>query len=163
MAKNANTIEDVAKVVNENNCDVDKSLSVLSDLYKNVTMAQNAVKTLLPYVQGQALTKTLHKQVEKYDEYTEKIGTLAKNLNFDPTPAPQFALSMAGMGIRMKMMTDKTDSHAAKIMIQGTLNGLIDLYRLTKRVDTVHPEIALLAGQLLRYEETCFEDIKSYL
>ena len=123
MAKNTT-------VTTENNCDVDQSLQVLSDLYKNVTMAQNAVKTLLPYVEDTELTKQLHKQVEAYDEYTEKIGTVAKNLNFDPTPAPQFALTMAGMGIRFKMATDRTNTHIAKIMLQGTLNGLIDLYRI---------------------------------
>ena len=60
MAKNTT-------VTTENNCDVDQSLQVLSDLYKNVTMAQNAVKTLLPYVEDTELTKQLHKQLEAYD------------------------------------------------------------------------------------------------
>ena len=159
MAKNATATESTT----ENNCDVDKSLAALSDLYKNVTMAQNAIKTLLPYVEGQDLTKMLHKQVESYDEYIEKVGTLSKNRSFEPTPAPQIALSMAGMGIRMKMLADKSDGHAAKIMIQGTLNGLIDLYRLTKELSCVHPEVTLLARQILKYEEVCFENIKSQL
>ena len=156
MAKNT-------PVTTENNCDIDQSLQVLSDLYKNVTMAQNAVKTLLPYVEDTELTKQLHKQVEAYDEYTEKIGTVAKNLNFDPTPAPQFALTMAGMGIRFKMATDRTNTHIAKIMLQGTLNGLIDLYRLTNKLDEVHPEIALLTRQVLKYEEGQFEWMKGQL
>ena len=98
-----------------------------------------------------------------YDEYTEKIGTVAKNLNFDPTPAPQFALTMAGMGIRFKMATDRTNTHIAKIMLQGTLNGLIDLYRLTNKLDEVHPEIALLTRQVLKYEEGQFEWMKGQL
>mgnify|MGYP001777991787 CR=1 FL=1 len=56
MAKNTKNNDEqqsteVKVCADENNCDVDKTLSVLSDLYKNVTMAQNAVKTLLPYVE----------------------------------------------------------------------------------------------------------------
>ena len=78
----------------ENNCDVEQTRKDLSDLYKNVTMAQNCVKTLLPYVDKQEVTKALHKQVEQYDHYVEQIGTLAENLNFDPTPAPKMLIGM---------------------------------------------------------------------
>lgn len=152
-----------AEQTTENNCNVEQTRKDLSDLYKNVTMAQNCVKTLLPYVDKQEVTKTLHKQVEQYDHYVEQIGTLAENLNFDPTPAPKMLISMANMGIRAKMMTDKSITHVAKVMLQGTLNGIIDLYRMTRNSDNVHPDVALLSKQILHYEEGCFENMKSLL
>ncbi|MCX4287130.1 MAG: hypothetical protein OSJ68_07590, partial [Clostridia bacterium] len=102
MTKNTETKQEKNKapeVTTENNCDVDKTRQDISDLYKNVTMAQNSIKTLLPYVDNQDVTKVLHKQVEQYDHYIEQIGTLAENLNFDPTPAPKMLISMANMGI----------------------------------------------------------------
>lgn len=147
----------------ENNCDIEQSRKDLSDLYKNVTMAQNCVKTLLPYVEEQEITKTLHKQVEQYDHYVEQIGTLAENLNFDPTPAPKMFVTMANMGIRAKMISDKSVTHIAKVMLQGTLNGIIDLYRMTRNSQNTHPEVALLSKQILRYEEGCFETMKGLL
>ena len=150
-------------VTTENNCDVEKTKEALSDLYKNATMAQNCVKTLLPYVAEQDVTKALHKQVEQYDTYIEQIGTLAENLNFDPTPAPKALICMANMGIRAKMLTDKSTTHVAKIMLQGTLNGIIDLYRLIKENDDIHPDVALIEKQLLRFEEGRFENTKSWL
>ena len=149
--------------VTENNCDVCKTKQVMSDLYKNVTMAQNCVKTLLPYVNNQETTKTLHKQVEQYDHYVEKLDTLCESLNFDPTPAPKALIAMANMGIKAKMLTDRSISHVAKIMLQGTLNGIIDLYRLIKENDNIHPEVSLLEKQILRYEEGCFEEMKGML
>lgn len=160
MTKNTTVVDEKTT---ENNCNTEKSFDVLSDLYKNVTMAQNSVKTILPYASDPCLTKSLHKQVENYDAYVEKIQALAQNLNYEPSPAPQALLSVAGMGIRFKMMTDKSVSHIAKIMLQGTLNGLIDLYRLQKTLDDVHPDISLLVKQTLRYEEACFEDMKGNL
>ena len=147
----------------ENNCDVEKTREALSDLYKNVTMAQNCVKTLLPYVTEQDVTKALHKQVEQYDSYIEQIGTLAETLNFDPTPASKALIVMANMGIRAKMLTDKSTTHVAKIMLQGTLNGIIDLYRLMKDNDIIHPDVAMIEKQLLRFEEARFENTKSWL
>ena len=147
----------------ENNCDVEKTRQELSDLYKNVTMAQNSIKSLLPYVDKQEVTRTLHKQVEQYDHYIEQLGTIAENLNFDPTPAPKMLLAMANMGIRAKMMTDKSVTHVAKVMLQGTLNGIIDLYRLMRENDDVHPDVALIEKQILRYEEGCFESMKAFL
>lgn len=151
------------ETVTENNCDVEKTRRVMSDLYKNVTMAQGCIKTLLPYVEKQEVTKTLHKQVEQYDRYVEQLDEMCEHLSFDPTPAPKFAMSMASMGIKAKMMTDKSVTHIAKIMMQGTLNGIIDLYRLMKENEDVHPEVMLLEKQILRYEEGKLEGLKSYL
>lgn len=148
--------------INENNCDVDKTKQALSELYKNVTMAKNCVKTILHYVEEQDVTKSLHKQVEQYDCYIEQIESVSKNLNFEPSPAPKALAAMANMGIKMKMMTDKTTTHIAKIMLQGTCNGIIDLYRLMKTKE-IHPEVAILEKQVLRFEECRFEGIKSWL
>lgn len=146
----------------ENNCSVEKTEQAISDLYKNVTMAQNCVKTLLPYVEEQEVTKSLHKQVEQYDVYVEQIEDVCKNLNFNPSPAPKALVLMANMGIRTKMLADKSTSHVAKIMLQGTLNGIIDLYRLIKQ-DDVHPEVTSLEKQVLRYEEGRLENLKRWL
>ena len=147
----------------ENNCNVEKTQQTISDLYKNVTMAQNCVKTLLPYVKEQDVTKSLHKQVEQYDSYIEQLGTIGESLKFDPTPAPKALVMMANMGIRAKMMSDKTTTHVAKIMLQGTLNGIIDLYRLERESDDIHPDVATLLKQILRYEESRLETEKNWL
>ena len=155
--------EKTATPVTENNCDVEKTRQAMSDLYKNVTMAENCVKTLLPYVEEQEVTKTLHKQVEQYDQYVEQLDKLCEKLNFDPTPASKGVITMANMGIRAKMLTDKSTTHIAKIMLQGTLNGIIDLYRLIGENEEVHPEVALMQKQILRYEEGRFENLKSWL
>lgn len=149
--------------VTENNCDVEQTRQAMSDLYKNVTMAQSCIKTLLPFVEKQEVTKALHKQVEQYDHYVEQLDEMCENLNFDPTPAPKFAITMANMGIKAKMMTDKSVTHVAKIMMQGTLNGIIDLYRMIRENADVHPDIMLLQKQILRYEEGKLESLKAYL
>ena len=149
-------------VVNENNCDVEQTRSALSDLYKNTTMSQDAIKKLIAYVDDSEVNQALHNQVEQYDRYTEQIGTLADKLNFDPTPAPKIALVMASLGLKSKLIANKSLTHIAKIMMQGTLNGIIDMYRTTKQ-DGLHPEVALLAKQILHYEESRLEQLKSWL
>lgn len=163
MTKTTDKKEKTETVVNENNCDVDKTKQTLSDLYKNVMMANSCVKTLLPYVEKDSVTKTLHKQVEQYDHFATEIEDLSENLNFDPTPVPRMLVSWANACLKAKVMTDKSVSHIAKIMLQGTLNGLIDLYRLLRENPDVHPDVTLLAKQILRYEEGCFESMKAML
>lgn len=150
------------KIVNENNCDIEKTKQAISDLYKNVTMAQSCIKTLLPYVREDDVVNALHAQVEKYDRYIEEIGTVGKNLNFDPTPAPKAAVGMADMGIKMKMLADKTTTHVATIMLKGTLNGVIDLCKMRREQD-VHPDVAALENRILRFEECRLEEIKQWL
>ena len=142
--------------------DEEKNLQVISDLYKNDTMAQNCIKTLLPYVEEQALTKALHKQVEQYDSYIEQIGTTGEVFKFEPTPVPKSVVWMSNMALKAKMLADRSSTHIAKIMLQGTLNGIIDLYRLAKE-EGVHPDVQTLQKQLLRYEEGRFENLKDWL
>ena len=150
-------------IVDENNCNVQSTKQLISDMYKNVTMAQGTIKTLSKYVQQKDIKQRLHKQIEQYDHYIEQIGTLGKNLGFDPTPAPKFALMMANMGIKSKMIANKKQTHVAKIMMQGTLNGIIDLYRLTRKYKDAHPQSTTLLNEILHYEESCLEACKNML
>ena len=149
--------------IDENNCNVQSTKELISNMYKNVTMAQSSIKTLVCYVKQKDIKKRLHKQIEQYDHYIEQIGTLGENLGFDPTPAPKFAITMANMGIRTKMLTNDKQTHVAKIMMQGTLNGIIDLYRLTKEHNDAHPQSQTLLKEILHYEESCLEGCKSML
>ncbi len=149
--------------ITENNCNVDNTKQALSDLYKNVTMAQSTIKTLSTYVEQKSVEKRLHKQIEQYDHYIEQVGTVSAGLGFDPTPSPKMAITMANMGIKAKMIADKSQTHVAKIMMQGTLNGIIDLYRLVKKYDDANPQVLTLASEILRYEESCLESMKNLL
>ena len=76
------------QTVDENNCNVQSTKELISDMYKNVTMAQGTIKTLTKYVKQKDVKERLHKQIEQYDHYIEQIGTVGANLGFDPTPAP---------------------------------------------------------------------------
>ncbi|MBR2985258.1 MAG: hypothetical protein IKC58_01485 [Clostridia bacterium] len=149
--------------VDENNCNVQSTKELISDMYKNVTMAQGTIKTLTKYVKQKDVKERLHKQIEQYDHYIEQIGTVGANLGFDPTPAPKFALAMANMGIKTKMLANQKQTHVAKIMMQGTLNGIIDLYRLDKKYQDAHPQTASLLKEILHYEESCLEACKNML
>ena len=105
------------KTVDENNCNVQATKELISDMYKNVTMAQSSIKTLVSYIKQKDVKQRLHKQIEQYDHYIEQIGTIGENLGFDPTPAPKFAITMANMGIRAKMLANDKQTHVAKIMM----------------------------------------------
>lgn len=149
--------------VDENNCNVNSTKQLISDMYKNVTMAQSSIKTLVKYVKEKDVKERLHKQIEQYDHYIEQIGTLGKSLRFDPTPAPKFAIAMANMGIKSKLLANNKQTHVAKIMMQGTLNGIIDLYRLARRHEDAHPQATTLVKEILHYEESCLESCKNML
>ncbi len=151
------------KTIDDNNCNVQSTKELLSDLYKNVTMAKGTIETLVDYVEQTDVKKRLRKQIEQYDVYVEQIDDLAEKLGFDPTPVPKFAINMANVGIKAKMLADNRQTHVAKIMMQGTLNGIIDLYRLTKKFEDTHPQSAVLLKEILHYEESCLESCKKML
>lgn len=147
----------------ENNCNVLATKEVVSDLYKNVTMNVHSIKVLVPLVYNEEMKAMLNKQLQTYQDYTNQVEKLCQTLNFEPTPAPKAVILMAEMGLKSKMIANKSTTHVAKIMLQGTLNGIIDLYRLLNHKADVHPDVVLLAKQVLRYEEGCLENVKAFL
>ena len=53
------------QTVDENNCNVQSTKELISDMYKNVTMAQGTIKTLTKYVKQKDVKERLHKQIEQ--------------------------------------------------------------------------------------------------
>ena len=68
---------------------------------------------------------------------------------------------MSEVSLKLKMLSDGSLTHAAKILMQGTLNGIIDLCRID--CEQVSDDIRSLHGQVLNYEETALENAKQWL
>lgn len=141
--------------------DEEKCREALAALYKNVTMAAHGVNVLTPYVTDRQAAKAMRKQAEQYDTFADQIKDLCKQCDFRPTALCRAAQLMSEVSLKLKMLSDGSLTHAAKILMQGTLNGIIDLCRID--CEQVSDDIRSLHGQVLNYEETALENAKQWL
>ncbi len=135
----------------------------LSAMYKNVTMAKHSIKVLNEYVDDQQMRKCLAKQTKQYDQFIQQLEEAASNLNHTLRRERKSYLVMAKMGIRMQMMFDDSKQHAAKIMLKGTLMGIIDMNAMVNETPRLETNTATIAQQLTEFEEQRMDELKKYL
>ena len=69
----------------------------------------------------------------------------------------------SGMMSNMKLMMDKSDSHIAKMMMEGTNKGLISLEELKNNYDGKDEKLIAMIEKIIKVEQQNNEDLKIYL
>ena len=144
-------------------CDKVATEKALVGIYKNATMSKHAIKSLLSYVEDKEFAETLLAETAKYDEFCQKAEKLADELKLKITPVSKTVLWMAKVGMRMKMMSDKSTSNAAKIMLNGTFMGVIDLTTLFNHTEHLGEKVSALAQDLLAYQDERIKKLRTVL
>ena len=67
------------------------------------------------------------------------------------------------MMVNMKMMMDNTDSHIAKMMIEGTNKGLVQLEELKNHYEGKDKKIIPIIENLIEFEHRSLDEFKKYL
>ena len=104
----------------------------------------------------------MRKQVDKYDKFIADIESIAKEHEWEVSKL-KWAQVMADMSIKMKMLANNGNTNVAKMMMQGTLNGIIDLYIMMRHWDAIDKKITNIAEQLLHYQEDKLDEMKLML
>ena len=61
------------------------------------------------------------------------------------------------------MAVNSGNTNVAKMMMQGTLNGIIDLYVMMRHWDNIDKKITDVAQKLLNYQEDKLDEMKLML
>lgn len=65
--------------------------------------------------------------------------------------------------INMQTMVDKSRSHMAEMLIQGSTMGINDAIKKLKEYPDAEPKIGKLMGDLQKFEEKSLEKLKGFL
>ena len=149
------------ETMTDENC-VATDRKALNALYGNVTMAKHSVESLLPYVEDKTFKGMLRKQVNKYDTFISDIENVAEKNQWEVTSL-KWAQMMADVSIKIKMAVNSGNTNVAKMMMQGTLNGIIDLYVMMRHWDNIDKKITDVAQKLLNYQEDKLDEMKLML
>ncbi len=65
--------------------------------------------------------------------------------------------------INFNTITNKTPSHIAEMLIQGSTMGIIDVTKRLKEYKDVGQDILALADRLLKFEQQNVDELKKFL
>lgn len=142
---------------------MDENIEVLNELYKNAKMGEESIKTLLPSVGDQKMRSDLETQRNGYLDFCDKAWQEISNRGEKAPKINPMVKVSSTVGIKMNTLTDKSDSHIADMMIQGSTMGITSATEGIHKHPHASQEVLKMAKDVVKFEQNNIERMKEYL
>ena len=140
-----------------------EDVNALDEIHKGSCMGSDAISFILEKVEDQDLEKLLRKQFKSYKEMQEIIERIYPNYNEgNPHSTSMATKVMTDSMINMKTLKDKTTSHLAELLIQGTNMSIIEGRRILNRKN-LNEEVQELISKYVTMQEKYLDELKKFL
>ncbi len=142
---------------------MDANAELLNYIRQNAQMGQNTIHRLMEIVQEGNFRELLASQFEEYKKMFNTVEKRLKTLGMEVKDVNTFTKISAYLMINMETLVDKTPSHIAEMLIQGSTMGIIQITRKLKEYKEADDEILYMGEHLLKLEQQNIEECKRYL
>lgn len=137
---------------------------LLNFIYQNSEMGVTTLEQLKEIVKGDDFRKKLKEQLHGYRDFHERARKLLNENGMDEKEVGTASKLSSYVMINMKTILDKSDSHIAEMIIQGSNMGIIDgIKKINQYEKEAEREIVNLMKKLVTFEEKNAEIMKEYL
>ena len=137
---------------------------MLNFIYQNSQMGVETLNQLIPMIDNEAFKKRIEAQLKEYEQIHEEAKKLLNRHGYDEKGIGALEKIMAYLMIDMKTLMDKSSSHIAEMLIQGSNMGIIDaVKRINQYEKEAEKEVTALVRRLLEFEENNVERLKEAL
>ena len=134
---------------------------MLNFVYQNSQMGVETLNQLLPMIDNEAFKKRIEAQLKEYKQIHEEAKELLNRHGYDEKGIGALEKIMTYL---MKTLMDKSSSHIAEMLIQGSNMGIIDaVKRINQYEKEAEKEVTALMKRLLKFEENNVERLKDAL
>lgn len=142
---------------------INLNLVVLNEVSRIAHMGMNSISFLIDRICDKEMKKTLVAIYSQYsnillqvNQYFEKYGEVPSNI-------PLHAKMMSFYGIKMNLMKDRTTSHIAEMMIQGTLMGVIEVQKILNANLDIEKDVTDLLKRFNKFQRENIDKLNAYL
>lgn len=137
---------------------------MLNFIHQNSQMGVETLNQLIPMIDNEAFKKRIEAQLKEYEQIHEEAKKLLNRHGYDEKGIGALEKIMAYLMIDMKTLMDKSSSHIAEMLIQGSNMGIIDaVKRINQYEKEAEKEVTALMKRLLKFEENNVERLKEAL
>ena len=137
--------------------------NVLSGYYKNAAVGAHSISTLLPEVEDMKLRRELFGQREYYEDQKRDIRQQMAEIWLEPMESGRLAQQCSDMIVRCKAKLGMTTETAAKLMVEGTNMGLVQLHQLLNHNTNIPDELKAQGDKIIAHEKQYLDRITPYL
>ena len=136
---------------------------MLNFVYQNAQMGVDSIRQLMGIVENKELKEHLKTQFQGYEEFQNTARQMLEENGFDEKEISAFSKISTYLMINMQLLTDKSATHIAEMMIQGSNMGVIDAIKNLNECEDAEQDIRNLMEKLQKFEEHNIEKLKEFL
>lgn len=136
---------------------------VLDGFYKNAAVGVDATASILSKVQQSGLREELCKQLKYYEEQKQTVRQQMQEYHMQPTETGAMAKLCSNMSIQMRTLGGASTSEIAKLMVEGTNMGIIQLTQVMHSHPDINDKLKRQGKAIVHHEEAYMERLKAYL
>lgn len=142
---------------------MEQTACILNGYYKNAAVGIDAIESILPKTQNDGLRTELHKQLAYYKEQKAHLNEQMEQNHITPEEQGTMAKLFTEMNVKMHAIGGMDTKEIAKLMVQGTNMGIIQMTQLMNENTTVSSALKRQGKEMIRREEAYIERLKPYL
>lgn len=136
---------------------------ILLKLYQNVEMGIVGIEAIEDKIESRSLAKLILNQKKEYELLKEKLVSLCSKYNVEDKELGGLVKLSSDMMVTMKTLMDKSEHTIAKMIMEGTNKGLIQLEELLNNYQGKDEKITELIKETIDLEHQNNEELKIYL
>lgn len=137
--------------------------NVLSGYYKNAAIGAHSISALLPEVEDMKLRRELFEQRAYYEDQKRDLTQQMAEIWLEPMESGRVAKYWTDMMIKCKAKMGMTTETAAKLMVEGTNMGMVQLHQLLNHNQNIPTELKEQGDTILAHEKEYLDRITPYL
>ncbi len=138
-------------------------LAVLNEISKIAQMGMSSISYLTPKIDDAEMKKMLVAMYSQYSNIIAQVNQHFEKYGEVPESSPLCSKMMSYYGIKMNLLRDKTTSHIAEMMIQGTLMGVIEVQKILNCDLDIDESTTKLLKEFNKFQRDNIDKLNAYL
>lgn len=140
------------------------NLKILKEIHKATKMGMDSISFVSEKLDDNKLKDNLSFQYTQYGQVMDRVNKLYENYGEIPEDKNVMNTIMGWTGVQMNTINDKTSSHIAEMMIEGTTMGIIEGKKLINQdADRASKDVKDLLCNFVTFQENNVEQLKKFL
>lgn len=142
---------------------MDSNTEFLNYIYQNAEMGKDTISQLMRIVQEKRFKQKLESQKKEYNEIFDLASNKIENSKNTSKGIGTITKVSTYLMINLNTIRDKTPSHIAEMIIQGSTMGIVEITKKLREYVNADKDVLSLANRLLKFEQQNIEEMKQFL
>ena len=142
---------------------MDHSHKLLLSVADAANMGMDSVEMLLKKTEDEKMIRELKHLSAQYKQSKNRVEDRLSETGGKITARNPMAKAGVWMGVQMDTLTDRSNSHLADMLIQGTTMGIVDITKARAQYPDADDTAKTIADEFLKKENQSIETLMTYL